>query len=326
MADLLRNRSRTGLSLRFYDDAKSDALRSSSLLTSENDHMVELNTKALLRAATAAYKLDDYEGSNSILGQLREIAPHDNDAAALGKRIRFRLREQACGNYNFSQLRKSAESTGNVDVASFLVKTEVRPNSANVMSLYANQDIKAGDVIFCEKAFAATTAQDRQTQPAHLMTFSNHQLALCGNYEFALWKNVVDKATRNKSTSDRLNDLAEMEHVAYTAPLISAEDDVLLMYKRAQRNNLTITDGTMEAVNMKRGLFIHASKIGYSCMPNTARAFIGNFLVVRASRAIRAGEQLFGTETHLFDNYDQTKEFISKTLKSHCECAICVAE
>jgi hypothetical protein len=77
---------------------------------------------------------------------------------------------------------------------------------------------------------------------------------------------------------------------------------------------------------MEQGLFIHASKIGYSCMPNTARAFVGNLLVVRASRKIRAGEQLFGTETYLFDNYDQTKDFISKTLKSHCECAICIAE
>lgn len=103
MADLLRNRSRTGLSLRLYDDAKSDALRSASLLTSTNDHTAELNTKALFRAATAPYKLDDYEGSKSILGQLREIAPHDNDAAALGKKIRFRLREEARGSYNFSQ-------------------------------------------------------------------------------------------------------------------------------------------------------------------------------------------------------------------------------
>ena len=326
MADLLRNRSRTGLSLRFYDNAKSDALQSSSLLTATDDHTVELNTKALFRAATAAYKLDDYEGSKSILGQLREIAPNDTDAAALVKKIRFRLREQARGSYNFDQLRKSAEFLGNVDVASFLLRTEVRFNSTGVMGLYATQDVMAGDVIFCEKAFAATTVQDRQTQPAHLMAIKSGQLALAGMYDLALWKNVVEKATRNKSTSNRLDNLTEMEHVAYTAPSISAEDDVLLMFKRAQRNYLTITDSAKEPVSRKLGLFIHASQIDYSCMPNTARAFVGDLLVVRASRAIKAGERLSGTETHLFDEYHQTKDFINKTLNIHCECNICVAE
>ena len=117
LADLFRNRSRTGLSLGFYDDARSDALQSSSLLTATSGSVVELNTKALFRAATAAYNLDDYEGSKAILSQLREVTPNDDAAAALGKKIRFRLREQARGKYNFDQIRKSAESSGKVDVA-----------------------------------------------------------------------------------------------------------------------------------------------------------------------------------------------------------------
>ena len=194
------------------------------------------------------------------------------------------------------------------------------------MSLFATQDIKAGDIIFCEKAFAATTPQDRQTRPAHLMaTVRNSQLALAGNYDVALWKNVVDKVTRNKSTSAQLSDLAETSFVAY-APSVSANDDVFLMYKRVQRNSLTITPSTRGAGNEEQGLFVHASHIDYSCMPNTARAFVGDLLIVRATRAIKAGEQLSATETELFDDYEHTKNFISKTLRSHCECAICVAE
>lgn len=139
------------------------------------------------------------------------------------------------------------------------------------------------------------------------MTMTNNQLAVAGNYDVALWNNVVEKTTRNKSTSNRLNGLAETWHVSYTAPSVSAEDDVLLMFKRIQRNFLTIKDSANVGVNGKQGLFIHASQIAYSCMPNTARAFVGDLMVVRASRAIKAGDQLFGTETFLFDNYDQTK-------------------
>lgn len=139
------------------------------------------------------------------------------------------------------------------------------------------------------------------------MTMTNNQLAVAGNYDVALWNNVVEKTTRNKSTSNRLNGLAETWHVSYTAPSVSAEHDVFLMFKRIQRNFLTIKDSANVGVNGKQGLFIHASQIAYSCMPNTARAFVGDLMVVRASRAIKAGDQLFGTETFLFDNYDQTK-------------------
>jgi hypothetical protein len=330
MADLLRNRSRTGISLRFFDDAKSDALRSSSLLPCTSDRAAELNTKALFRAATAAYNLDDYESSNLILSQLHEIKPNDVAAIALGKKIRFRLREQAFGTYHFDQLRKTSESSGHVDVASFLLRTEVRHVPVNGMGLFATQDVKAGDIVFCEKAFAATTPQDGQTQPAHLVSMSNHHLALSGKYDVALWKDVVEKTTRNKSIAHRLNNLKETGHLAYKAPAVGAEDDVFLMYKRVQRNSHTIAPTAVcadeAAVNMKQGLFVHASHMNHSCMPNTAKADVGDLLVVRASRAIKAGEELFSCDIHLFNDYEQTKKFISKTLKSHCECAICVAE
>ena len=258
------------------------------------------------------------------------MAPNDNAAAALGKNIRLRLREQAHGTYNFDQLRKSAESSGHVDVASFLLRTEAHTDPLNGMGLFATQDVKAGDIIFCEKAFSTTPPQDGQTQPAHRLSMSNRQLAICGTYDVALWKNVVERATRNKSIAHRLNGLAETVHLAYTAPSVGAEDDVFLMYKRVQRSSHAITHTKACAeeanVNMKQGLFVHASQINHSCMPNTARADIGDFLVVRTSRAVRAGEQFFSCDIHLFDDYEQTKKFISRSLNRHCECAICVAE
>jgi DNA-binding SARP family transcriptional activator len=126
-ADLFRNRARTGLSLCFYDGAGSDALRSVALLPSANERLAELNTKALFRAVTAAYSLGDYEDVKTSLGRLRELTPNDEAAAALGKKLAMRLREQVRGSYNFHQIRKSAESSGNVNVASFLLKTELRP-------------------------------------------------------------------------------------------------------------------------------------------------------------------------------------------------------
>ena len=166
MADILRNRARTGLSLRFYDEARSDALRSVALLPSTSGRFAELNTKAFFRAASAAYSLGDYEGSKTSLGQLRELTPDEQAAAVLSKKITLRLREQACGNFDFDQIGKVLKSSGSVDVANFLVRTEVRPVPVYGKGLFATQDIKAGDIVFCEKAFAVTTPPDRQTGKA----------------------------------------------------------------------------------------------------------------------------------------------------------------
>lgn len=326
MADLFRNRARTGLSLRFYDNARSDALRSLSLLPPTSDRTVELNAKALFRAAIAAYHLNDYEGSKAILDQLLELTPNDEPAAVLGKKIRLRLREQACGNYNFDQIRKSLESLGNLDIASFLLRTEVRPVPVNGTGLFATQDVKAGDIVFCEKAFAAATPQDRQAKPAHLFLTVNGQSALTKMYNVALWKNVVDKLTRNESASQQFKDLAETGDMLYKAPSVGADDDVFSMLERAQGNAHMMTHCAKDLVNKNQGLFVHGSHINHSCMPNTARAFIGNLSVVRASRAIRAGEQLFGSRTQLLDDFEDTKKLLSETPKGHCVCAICVAE
>jgi hypothetical protein len=325
-ADLFRNRARTGLSLRFYDDAKLDALRASSLLPSTYDRSAELNTKALFRAATAAYNLSDYEGSNAILSQLRELSPKDGAAGVLDRKIKLRLREQAHGSYNFDQLRKSARTSGNTDVASFLLRTEIRPVPINGTGMFAVQDIKAGDIIFCEKAFAAAKPQDSQTKPAHCIVVGNGKLGMCEQYDLALWKNVIDKVTRNRSTSSQLGSLAGPGETLYTASPVCADDDVFLMFNRVQGNQHTITRSASGTANKQQALFVYASHSNHSCMPNTAKAFVGDLLIARASRTIKTGEQVFSSRTELCDNFEQAKKAFSQSPKGHCECAICIAE
>jgi hypothetical protein len=254
------------------------------------------------------------------------LTPNDEPAAALGKKIRLRLSEQARGSYNFDQIRKSIQSPGNVDAASFLLRTEVRPVPINGVGLFATQEINAGDIVFCEKAFAAATPHDKQAKPADFIVIGKGLIGLSGKYDVALWKNVVDKITRNKSASQRSNDLAETDDMLYKAPPIGADDDVFFMLERAYGNKYTMTHSATDSLNKRQCLFVHGSQINHSCMPNTARAFFEDLLVVRASRHIRAGEQLFVSMTQLYDDFEQTKKYLSQNPRGHCECAICVAE
>jgi len=152
------------------------------------------------------------------------------------------------------------------------------------------------------------------------------QLRLCTKYDVALWKNVVEKVTRNKSTLNEFDDLAENSNRLYTAPSVGADDDVFLKFARAQANRYMMTHSALCPTDKKQGLFVHGSQINHSCMPNTARGYIGDILIVRASRTIRAGEQVFTSRTQLVDDFEQAKRLLGSTSKGHCECAICVAE
>ena len=194
-------------------------------MTSTGDRMTKINTKALFRAATAAYKLDDYKAANQAsigsAGQypttmLLQLSARRSGSACVSKHM---------ANTISTRFVRAPTVRADVHVASFLLKTEVLPVFGKGMGLFATHDVKAGDMVFCEKAFAATTSQDKETKSTHLVTMSNSRLALCGKYDDALWKNVVDKAVRSQSTTRQLKTLAETAHMAYKAPSVSADDD-----------------------------------------------------------------------------------------------------
>lgn len=207
----------------------------------------------------------------------------------------------------------------------FTGENRIPPGSCKRCGSFATQSFKAGGTVFCEKAFGAATPQ---MKPAHLIITGDGQLdvGLVGKYDVAMWKNLVDKVARKKSTAERLDELADTDCMTYTAPSIGADEDLFLMYKNSLGSGHMITHSASTSLDKEQGLFIHGSQMNHSCMPNTDRAFLGDLLIVHASRTIQAGEQLFGSRTQLFDDYEQTKIYLGGTPKGHCECGICVAE
>ena len=63
-------------------------------------------------------------------------------------------------------------------------------------------------------------------------------------------------------------------------------------------------------------------------MPNTAAAYIGDLVIVRATREIRAGEQLYAQRSILQFDYNKMKETLDIRSRGAnvCDCAICIAE
>jgi len=73
------------------------------------------------------------------------------------------------------------------------------------------------------------------------------------------------------------------------------------------------------------GLWILASYINHSCLPNSEKEYIGDLMVVRATQHMPAGEEI----TYAYDlssDYDARLETLMRTWGFRCDCKLCVAE
>jgi len=79
------------------------------------------------------------------------------------------------------------------------------------------------------------------------------------------------------------------------------------------------------ASNASTGLWIWAAYINHSCIPNAKKEYIGDLMVLRATRPITAGEEIF----HSYDessDYDTRQMALMTTWGFECNCALCAAE
>lgn len=107
------------------------------------------------------------------------------------------------------------------------------------------------------------------------------------------------------------------------------EDDVFLMEHIIRHNAIAIHgSSTIEdnPLTSKGGLWTHASLIAHSCLPNTARGFIRDLLVVHATKDIKAGKQLFSSYAQVDDEYETFINVMHSVHKTQCNCVLCVAE
>jgi hypothetical protein len=83
--------------------------------------------------------------------------------------------------------------------------------------------------------------------------------------------------------------------------------------------------GEEGARNASTGLWVHAAYINHSCVPNAQKEYIGDLMILRATRAITTGEEIF----HAYDessDYDARQVALMTTWGFECSCKLCKAE
>ena len=153
---LLLNRCQARLSSQHYDAALEDAMA-----------VLEMDTtseKALFRAARASYSLGCFARCRSFLTELQLLYPRNKAAIKELERCEVRIREQA-GDFDFASMLAEAvikQPSPRLDRAGYVGPIEVRKCAieSHGRGLFTTKAVKAGDLLLCEKAFAAAFASN----------------------------------------------------------------------------------------------------------------------------------------------------------------------
>ena len=111
--------------------------------------------KALFRKAEALYSLEKYRECCEVLKELRLEYPDNTPAKSQLARAISRLAEQTNGKYSFKQLYAEAAKLRplHLDHATYIGPVSVQASGSRGRGLFTTKAVKAGDLLFCEKAF-----------------------------------------------------------------------------------------------------------------------------------------------------------------------------
>lgn len=130
--------------------------------------------KALFRKGEALFHLRRYRECCETFKTLCLHYPNNAEAKTQMTRALRRLAEQTHGKYNFQQLYAEVRHRAgppHLDHATYIGPVAVRPCGSRGRGLFTTKAVKAGDLLFCEKAFTHAFVDDRGgEEEAHTAT------------------------------------------------------------------------------------------------------------------------------------------------------------
>ncbi|KAI6715639.1 hypothetical protein JHW43_001841 [Diplocarpon mali] len=315
-AEIIRNnRALVYLRLRQYDAV----LRDTSFIPDPENR----SEKALYRGSLALYNLGRVSGKS-------ELA-----------RARLRLQEQKSGVYNFKKMYKYAKLRPPlVDSATFVGPVEVRNISRKGRGLVTKDDVKAGDLLFCEKAFSYGYADQTEDGAlggdiGMLMNLGTNRVTV-GTHVTQL-PDIYQKLQHNPSTAARFLDLYSGAYERATSlevdglPVVDSFLIERILALNVFGSALTSRDAYAKTITKadsllgSSGLWIFAAYINHSCIQNCSRNFIGDMMIVRATEDLPANTELGWCYADPMDRA-KMKRSLQDSWGFTCSCLLCQDE
>ncbi|KAK4167213.1 SET and MYND domain-containing protein 4 [Cladorrhinum sp. PSN259] len=311
-APIFTKRAGTNLLLGRYDAAKADSLASGTGGPGD--------WKAYYNAGRAAYGLCEYEKSKEFLEKAVELNSSNKAIRKEYDRCLARLREQETGEYDFPAMFASLSPTNvHLDRGSFLRNTRVAESPLHGRGLFAAKDLKAGDLVFVEKAALMPNQYEPSRASAALYALTVRQL--CDNPSLA--KDILNMHADDYERSGVEGTIVD------GVPVL----DVFLIEGVRTKNCFSAPLSTLEDTKSRtidgrlaKGLWIHAAAMNHACVANTMRSFLGDMLISRATKDIKEGEELFQQYVPVKSLPDVRNNQYKDGWGFECACALCSRE
>lgn len=327
LRDLSRNLAHVHLLLGQFDQAITAA--QASYIKGDDERSKELDSKACFRAGGAAYSLGDFQAAKRFFEEQQKLTPADKDGRVFLKKIALRLREQENGVHDFAKIRLGlSQARPRVDAATFIGKTTIKTSPGKGRGLYATRNITVGELVMCEKAFCIVYGHEQEAMTAMTYDLRDDKIRVS---PVGLSKAIVQKLLNNPSQTTRVMDLYSDYkgdgRNSFKDESGNAVVDVFRVHDIMSRNAFGPGNqfGEEGARNASTGLWIHAAYINHSCIPNAAKDYIGDLMILRATCPIAAGDEIF----HAYDessDYDSRQAALKLTWGFECNCKMCEVE
>ncbi|OJK04901.1 hypothetical protein ASPACDRAFT_49254 [Aspergillus aculeatus ATCC 16872] len=303
--------------------------------------------KGLFRKSQALYHLQRFPDSCATHHTLRRLYPENVAAKQEFDRATDRLTESQLGKYPFKRLQREADKRRppRLDRATYVGPVSVRASELHGRGLFTTEAVRAGDLLLCEKAFAHAfhgEAGDSDAEISLLMNTETQTMTVGTQAE--LISAIAQRLYKNPSLIAVVKDLY---HGSYIPTNISEVDgtpviDTFLIERAVSLNcfGCPISSRTTHVSSMKDestarqlatsqvrfhscGVWALASYINHSCCSNVRRAFIGDMMIVRATRDLPADTELTFWYRAPSAQDPPTKRLDLQHWGFECSCAIC---
>ena len=320
--DIARNRSHVNLLLRRHDEALSDAL--SAVIGADDERSKSLDSKAYFRAGSGAYHLGQYEQAAEYFEKQKKLAPEDKEPQTYLKQISARRKEQETGGYDFVKIRaRITPARPEVDAADFLGNTKIGDSPGRGRGLSASREIAVGEIIMCEKAVCVVWGHQDRVLTAMTYDLRDDRIRVAA---VGLTKAIVERLMNNPSLIPKVTALYGDYSGDDKTPTETSDGPVVDTFQIQDiisRN--AFGPGSQFGEQASTGLWIHAAYVNHSCLANARKEYIGDLIILRATRKIAKGEEIF----HSYDestDYDSRQASLMTTWGFECDCTLCQAE
>ncbi|KAK3294133.1 TPR domain protein [Chaetomium fimeti] len=326
------SRSVAFLKARQYDAALLDT----ELVTTTAAAGSNLADKARFRKAEALYGLERYRECCEVLKELRLDYPHNAPAKALLTRGIARLAEQTNGEYQFKQLHDDAAKLRppHLDHATYIGPVRVQDAGSRGRGLFTTKAVKAGDLLFCEKAFAYVFSDaDAGTREVPLLV--DPRAGGTVGTQSDLVNMTIQKLHRNPSLTPAITNLHHGSYQPVATTQVDGQSIIDSFHVRRTVGINVFSSSLSSLVQLANpngpmgnasGIWPLASYLNHSCAGNAFRAFIGDLLIARATRDLPAGTELTWWYYLLDVGGESEGEKRSDMLRHwgfECDCPLC---